>query len=518
MSSTENAGDASDAPRTTDAPHTAGPTGTAVPAPAPAPTAPAPALGPAPGAGSAPAPGAVVNGGISFWYAREGLPAPREPLPGDASADVVIVGGGYTGLWTAYYLKKAAPFLRITVLERKFCGYGASGRNGGWLYNGIAGRDRYARLHGHEAAVRLQGAMNDTVAEVVRVAAEEGIDADVHQGGVLEVACTPAQLARLRAFHETELSYGEKDREFHGARETAERVRVADAVGSSWTPHGARLHPAKLVTGLAAAVEALGVTVHESTPVTGIRPKHAVTPYGTVRAPYVLRCTEGFTASLKGQRRTWLPMNSSMIATEPLTAEQWESVGWEGRETLGDMAHAYMYAQRTADGRIALGGRGRPYRFGSRTDDDGRTQAATVGALREVLLRRFPQLAGVGVAHAWSGVLGVPRDWCATVALDRSTGLGWAGGYVGSGVATANLAARTLRDLVQRDSGQSGATDLTALPWVDHKVRKWEPEPLRWLGVHGMYATYRAADRREATTHAAQSSRIARVADRVAGR
>ncbi|MCT9106081.1 NAD(P)/FAD-dependent oxidoreductase [Streptomyces mirabilis] len=460
----------------------------------------------------------TANGGISFWYADDGLPEPREPLPGDATADVVIVGGGYTGLWTAYYLKKAAPFLRVTVLEQKFCGYGASGRNGGWLYNGIAGRDRYAKLHGHEAAVRLQKAMNETVDEVVRVTAEEGIEADVHQGGVLEVAYTPAQLARLKAFHAHELSYGEKDRELYGARETVERVRVADAVGSAWTPHGARLHPVKLIKGLAAAAEALGVTIHEKTPVTEIRPKHAVTPYGTVRAPYVLRCTEGFTASLKGQKRTWLPMNSSMIATERLTPEQWATIGWEGRETLGDMAHAYMYAQRTADDRIALGGRGVPYRFGSRTDNDGRTQQATIDALHEILVRFFPSLAGVGVAHAWSGVLGVPRDWCATVTLDRSTGLGWAGGYVGSGVATTNLAARTLRDLIQQDSGQAGPTDLTALPWVGHKVRKWEPEPFRWLGVQGMYATYRTADRRELTTHSAQSSRLARMADRVAGR
>ncbi|MGW5868681.1 NAD(P)/FAD-dependent oxidoreductase [Streptomyces sp. NPDC055239] len=460
----------------------------------------------------------TINGGISFWYADHGTPAPREPLPGDESADVCIVGGGYTGLWTAYYLKKAAPFLRITVLEQKFCGYGASGRNGGWLYNGIAGRDRYARLHGKDAAIRLQEAMNDTVTEVIRTAAEEQIDADIHHGGVLEVAYTPAQLTRLKDFHTTELAYGEKDRTLLGARETADRIRVSGAVGSTWTPHGARLHPVKLVQGLAAAVQSLGVTIHESTPVTEIKPKHAITPYGTVRAPYILRCTEGFTASLKGQRRTWLPMNSSMIATAPLTDAQWESIGWEGRETLGDMAHAYMYAQRTADGRIALGGRGVPYRFASRTDNDGRTQPPTIEALRDILTRFFPQLAGVQVAHAWSGVLGVPRDWCATVTLDRATGLGWAGGYVGSGVATANLAARTLRDLVQQDSGQAGPTDLTTLPWVNHKVRKWEPEPLRWLGVHGMYATYRNADHRELATPTTQAPRLARLADRLSGR
>ncbi|MFJ6726017.1 NAD(P)/FAD-dependent oxidoreductase [Streptomyces sp. NPDC091281] len=459
-----------------------------------------------------------VNGGVSFWFADDGLPAVREPLPGDTTADVVIVGGGYTGLWSAYYLKKADPALRVVVLEQRFCGYGASGRNGGWLYNGIAGRDRYAKLHGRDAAVRLQRAMNATVDEAVRALADEGIDADVHQGGVLEVARTPAQAARLKAHHAHELAYGETDRELYGARETAERIRVAGAVGSSWTPHGARVHPVKLVKGLAATVEALGVAVYESTPVTEIAPGRAVTPYGTVRAPYVLRCTEGFTAGLKGQKRTWLPMNSSLIATEPLTDAQWAAIGWDGREALGDMAHAYMYAQRTADGRIAIGGRGVPYRYGSRTDHDGRTQRATVEALREILVGFFPALAATRIAHAWSGVLGVPRDWCATVTLDRATGLGWAGGYVGSGVATAHLAGRTLRDLVRLDAGQDGPTDLTDLPWVGHRVRRWEPEPLRWLGVQGMYATYRAADRRETERHSTGSSRLARIADRVAGR
>ncbi|MFF5705953.1 NAD(P)/FAD-dependent oxidoreductase [Streptomyces sp. NPDC012794] len=457
----------------------------------------------------------TINGGISFWYAT-GTTAhqpPRAPLTGDATADVVIVGGGYTGLWTAYYLKRAAPDLRVTVLEQKFCGYGASGRNGGWLYNGIAGRDRYAALHGHEAARRLQHAMNDTVAEVIAVAAEEDIDADVHRGGVLEVARTPAQLSRLRAFHTAELSFGETDRELYDAPATRARIDVADAVGSSWTPHGARVHPLKLVRGLATACERLGVTLHESTPVTEIAPRRAVTPYGTVRAPYVLRCTEGFTAALKGHRRTWLPMNSSMIVTAPLPPSVWERLNWQDAPLLGDMAHAYTYAQRTADDRIAIGGRGVPYRFGSRTDHDGRTQPATIASLRDVLVSFFPVLAGTEITHAWSGVLGVPRDWCATVALDAATGLGWAGGYVGSGVAAANLAGRTLRDLVLGDR-----TELTALPWVHHRVRRWEPEPFRWLGVHALYAAYRGADRREAATRRPATTPLARLADRVSGR
>lgn len=458
----------------------------------------------------------TINGGISFWHATDGTaPAqpPRAPLTGNTTADVVIVGGGYTGLWTAYYLKTAAPDLRVTVLEQKFCGYGASGRNGGWLYNGIAGRDRYAALHGHQAAQRLQHAMNETVTEVIDTAAKEGIDADIHRGGVLEVARTPAQLSRLKAFHTAELAFGETDRELYDATDTRARINVADAVGSSWTPHGARIHPLKLVNGLAAACERLGVVIHESTPVTEIAPRRALTPYGTVRAPYVLRCTEGFTAALKGQKRSWLPMNSSMIATAPLPPDVWSQLGWSGAATLGDMAHAYMYAQRTADDRIAIGGRGVPYRYGSRTDNDGRTQPATITALTSLLESFFPALAGVEITHAWSGVLGVPRDWCATVTLDATTGLGWAGGYVGSGVATANLAARTLRDLVLNDK-----TDLTTLPWVNHRVRRWEPEPFRWLGVQALYAAYREADRRESTTHTPTTTPLARLADRISGR
>ncbi|OKI63027.1 NAD(P)/FAD-dependent oxidoreductase [Streptomyces sp. MJM1172] len=457
----------------------------------------------------------TINGGISFWYATDPTATrpPRPPLTGDTTADVVIVGGGYTGLWTAYYLKTAAPGLRVTVLEQKFCGYGASGRNGGWLYNGIAGRDRYAALHGHQAALRLQRAMNDTVTEVIDTAAKEGIDADIHRGGVLEVARTPAQLGRLKAFHAAELGFGESDRELFDATETHRRIGVADAVGSSWTPHGARIHPLKLVKGLAAACERLGVVLHENTPVTEIAPRRAITPYGTVRAPYVLRCTEGFTAALKGHKRAWLPMNSSMIVTAPIPESTWEALNWSDAATLGDMAHAYMYAQRTADDRIAIGGRGVPYRYGSRTDNDGTTQERTIASLTALLTSFFPVLAGTEITHAWSGVLGVPRDWCATVTLDATTGLGWAGGYVGSGVATSNLAARTLRDLVLGER-----TDLTTLPWVNHRVRRWEPEPFRWLGVQALYAAYREADRHETATHTPTTTPLARLADRISGR
>ncbi|MFD8750759.1 NAD(P)/FAD-dependent oxidoreductase [Kitasatospora sp. NPDC059577] len=461
---------------------------------------------------------AAVNGGVSFWYAADGVPEPGPGLPGDRDVDVCVVGGGYTGLWSAYYLKKADPSLRIALLEQRFCGYGASGRNGGWLYNGFAGRGAFAKRYGQQRAAAMQRVMDDAVGEVVEVAAAEGIEADIVRGGVLEVARSKPQLERLRAFVEGERGYGEGRVELLSAKEAGERVDVAGALGGSWSPFGARIQPAKLVRGLARVVRDLGVEVYEGSAVTAILPgsayrkPRAVTGSGTVTADHVLRATEGFTAGLRGERRTWLPMNSAMVATEPLPADFWAETGWQGREVLGDFAHAYMYAQRTADDRIALGGRGVPYRFGSRTDSDGSTQAETVGGLRAILNRFFPAAAQARIDHAWAGVLGVPRDWCATVELDRVTGLGWAGGYVGSGVTTTNLAGRTLRDLVLgRD------TELTGLPWVGHTVRRWEPEPLRWLGVHAMYAAYHAADRQEAGGRVTTSP-IARVADLVSGR
>ncbi|MCP2354683.1 glycine/D-amino acid oxidase-like deaminating enzyme [Nonomuraea thailandensis] len=462
-----------------------------------------------------------ANGGVSFWYRQIGLPTRRPALPGPRAYDVAIVGGGYTGLWTAYYLKQADPGLRIAILEKEFAGFGASGRNGGWLSAEFAGsRKRHAKARGRQAMIDLQRAMFRSVDEVIEVTRAEGIDADVHKGGLIHVATNPAQRRRLRAgvADLRAWGYGEDDVRLLGRDEQRERVQVAGALEASYSPHCARIQPAKLAVGLAAAVERLGVDIFEDTTVTEIRPRRqggpacAVTTRGVVSAEYVIRATEGFTAGLAGQHRQWLPMNSSMIITEPLPADVWKHIGWQGNELLEDEAHAYVYTQRTADDRIAIGGRGVPYRFGSRTDRRGATQAQTVALLWRMLVKLFPAAADVRVQHAWCGVLGVPRDWCSTVHLDHASGLGWAGGYVGSGVTTTNLAGRTLRDLVLRRE-----SELTGLPWVGRQVRQWEPEPLRWAGVQLIYALFRAADRHE-NERGATTSAYARLANLISGR
>jgi glycine/D-amino acid oxidase-like deaminating enzyme len=453
-------------------------------------------------------------GDVSFWYADIGQPFRRAPLDGDRSADVAIIGAGYTGLWTAYYLKEANPALDIIVIEKEFAGFGASGRNGGWLTGGFAWNHARYLQTSSEAAVRaMVAAMNGTVDEVIRVTEAEGIDADIRRTDELMVATKPAQLGRMRAEVEHRRHWGEEDRVFEmNGSDLAERIRIPGALGAMVVTNVARVQPAKLVRGLAKAVERRGVRIVEGTTVTGFAPGVVSTDRGTVQAPVILRCTEGFTAGLPGLKREWLPLNSAQIATEPLPAEVWARIGWDGHEIIADFANAYCYCQRTREGRITVGARGVPYRYGSSLDTNGAPDPETIRRLTAILHRHFPAAAGAKIDHAWCGVLAVPRDWCATVGLDPVTGLGWAGGYVGVGVSTSNLAGRTLADLAL-----GLETGLVGLPWVNRRVKGWEPEPLRWLGVTGMYALLNAADRREDRPDAGPS-RLAGLGNWLTGR
>ncbi|WP_298119045.1 FAD-binding oxidoreductase [uncultured Aurantimicrobium sp.] len=456
----------------------------------------------------------LTNGNVSFWYDEVGFPVRKPALAESLSCDVCIVGAGYTGMWTAYYLKKAAPNLRVVLLEQQFAGYGASGRNGGWLTNSVTGgRDQYVSSHGKESALAMQSAMNHTVDEVIRICELEGIDADIVKGGELNAAFNPAQHERLLEWAAEEHSWGYDDVQVFNKAETLSRITLPNVRSSIWHPHCARIQPAKLAQGLRKVILELGVELYEDTTVVEIGINQAITAQGTVHADHVIRATEGFTANLKGVHRQVLPMNSSIIMTEPLPEAVWEEIGWSGYETLGDMAHVYFYAQRTADNRIAMGGRGVPYRFGSKTDTNGTAQASTVKTLMNLTRKHFPQTQNFEFEHVWSGVLGVPRDWSAAVNYVSSTGEGSAGGYVGTGVTATNLAGRTLADLIQGKQ-----TELTNLPWVNHHVRNWEIEPLRWIATHGLYAAYGLADTREQNSSSSHTSVIAALANKITGR
>jgi len=449
----------------------------------------------------------------SFWHdSVPGALTRRAPLPGDAQADVAIVGAGYTGLWTAYYLTELDPSLRIVMLERDIAGYGASGRNGGWCYGGLPGsRHRLVDDYGRDAVMRYERACFETVDVIGAALEREGIDAQFHKGGWSTLAMTDVGLQHARAAVDGHRAFGHSDDDYRllSAEETRARTNVPGALGTVFCPHAARVHPARLARGLADTVERRGVGIYEGTNVTRIEPGRVRTDRGTVHAEIIIRATEGFTPELKGEKRTLLPFASCMVATEPLPQMVWDEIGWSGREVLSDGRRLFIYAQRTADDRIALGGRGHPYIFGSRLET--RFHDLPVhDRLQGVIARLFPAAADAPISHTWGGVLGIPRNFNASVGLDRRTGIGWAGGYVGDGVAVTNLAGRTLADLVlQRD------TDLVSLPWVNHRSRAWEPEPLRWIAANGSLRLLRIAERAE--EHGTRSSRAGRVVDWLTG-
>lgn len=455
--------------------------------------------------------------GVSLWQATAppaSVAAPRTPLDRDVDADVIVVGGGYTGLWSAYYLAAARPDCRVVVLEAETVGFGASGRNGGWCSALLPmGADAIAERHGHDAAVRMQRAMYDTLDEIERVVAAEGIDCHFSRGGTVVLARTAAQEARLRDEIATARRYGlgDEDLRWLGPAEANERVRATQVRGATFTPHCAAIHPMRLALGLAEAAERRGVRIHEWSRVESIGSGEVRTAAATVRAPFVVRATEAWTCRLPGLRRSIVPVYSLMVATAPLPDDLLAQIGLDRRETFADGRRMIIYGQRTADGRLAFGGRGAPYHYGSRMrpafDIDDRVHES----LRRTLGELFPALADVEITHRWGGAVGAPRDWTCSVGLDEPTGTAWAGGYVGDGVATTNLAGRTIAHLVTGE--ESG---LVELPWVGHRSPNWEPEPLRWLGINGLARLPVAADRYEERTGRTDRWR-GRIVDRLLG-
>ena len=451
----------------------------------------------------------------SYWLYEAGASA-EDTLEGDRSVDYCIVGGGLTGLWTAYYLRKARPDAEIAVIEKRMAGYGASGRNAGWLSSEFDGSyEDIAARGGRAGVVALHHAMNRTFDEVLEVCRAEGIDADQHQGGIIRFAQNRPQLARVRESYEKRRSWGaDAGYRWLSADEVAERVAVDGVLGGYFNEYGARVQPGKMVRQLLEVVRRQGVRVHENTEALRIEPSRVLTARGTVRAPVIIRAVEAYLVELPGHKRDVFPMQSTVIVTEPVPVELRPEIGWSGAELIADGANAYAAAQLTSDWRVVMGARGinPKYGYGSALDKEGATTDRARAHLFEAITNWFPQLRDLQIADSWCGVLGIPRDWTPSVNFDASTGIASAGGYVGSGVSTTNLAGRTLTDLVT-----GVRSDLTQLPWVGRPLRRWEPEPLRWIGVNAMKRLYRAADVRE-ERGLERPSRLSRIGAMVTGR
>lgn len=420
----------------------------------------------------------------SFWLETCGDDlTPRPRLDGSVSVDVAIMGAGYTGLWTAYYLLQRDPSLRVAVVEREIAGFGASGRNGGWCYPGFpVSSGVLSERFGKEAARAVSDAMYDTYHEIARTVAAEQIDAQWQEGGALRLARGEHQREAIEGGYRAIEAMGLAEHyQLLDARQVAEKVQITDVVAGMFNPTAASIHPARLARGLARAVEKHGGTIYEQTAVTdyeGGQTPRLITPYGDVRARTVVLAGEAYSQQLPKLQRTMVPMYSLIVLTEPLSEADWNEIGWKNRELVSSSRMSVDYLNRTADGRIMFGGRGAPYRMNSLISDELDRHEPTHEMLRTMAREWFPPLKNVRFTHAWGGPLGMPRDWMPTTSFDARSGIARAGGYTGQGVATTNLSGRVLTDLI------TGTTSpLTQLPTVNHQSPLWEPEPFRWMGI-----------------------------------
>jgi glycine/D-amino acid oxidase-like deaminating enzyme len=429
----------------------------------------------------------------SFWLEDSGESLTARPaLKSSTDVDVAILGGGYSGLWTAYYLLLQEPLLRVAVVDKEIAGFGASGRNGGWCSpNFPVTAGALEKRFGAEAARNLLLSMRASVDEVGRVCNEEKIDARFHKGGVLTLARGRHQLPGIRSSYAAYERLGLGYRyQMLSATEATERIRVSDVHGGLFTPDGASLHPARLVRGLARAVEARGGIIYEQTPVTGLKAGSLITPGGELRAKRaIVLAGEAYLTRLPSLHRALLPVYSLISLTEPLSARQWSEIGWQNGESVASTRNTVVYLTKTPDGRILFGSRGAPYAFGSKIRDQQDTHEATVKMIQRSLVEWFPPLAGIGFTHAWGGPVGMPRDWMPAVRFDASSRIGSIMGYTGQGVSTSNLSGRLLAGLIT-----NRPTGLEMLPPAQRRSPKWEMEPLRWLIVRYMQGAFLRID------------------------
>jgi len=429
----------------------------------------------------------------SLWWDSLSKPLkPRESVNSNLNFDVAIIGAGYTGLWSAYYLKQKEPNLNICVFDASVAGFGASGRNGGWCSALFpVGLDKLANQSDRQTAIRMQKTMFETVNEVGRIIEKENIDAEWQKGGSYSIARDDIQLkrAKMEANHFKEWGFNDDDYTFLNEAEAKERINASNILGTTFTPHCAAINPAKLVRQLAEVIEKKGVKIFENSKVTNFSQNQVIVNNYLIKTNFIINATEAYRSNFKKYKRASIPVYSLMIATEPLSQNIWNEIGLKNRETFADYRNVIIYGQRTKDNRFAFGGRGAPYHFGSKINPIFDQHKKTHEDLLETLIDIFPVIKGVKVTHTWGGPLAIGRDWASHVTFNQKSNILSAGSYVGDGVGTSNLAGRTISDLILNRS-----TDLTNLPWVQHKSKKWEIEPFRWIGVNSTLQMAKIAD------------------------
>jgi glycine/D-amino acid oxidase-like deaminating enzyme len=440
---------------------------------------------------------------ISYWHETVDLSAPRPALSGTVDADVAIIGGGYCGLSTAWYLKRAQPGLRVVVLEREVCGYGASGRNGGFAMTlfGLT-MELVKRRFGSAAVREAQDFMDAAVDHLGTLVREHGVACDYHRGGLLTVATTPGGARRLQRETRLAIRLGIPGIHYLDAAETRRRVDSPTYLGGRLEANAALINPARLARELLRLAEDAGAVIYEETPVTRVRPGPPGSPVlvhtaqGRVRARKVLFATNAYGSAFPQLRPLQVPVGTYIVLTEPLTPEQLAPIGWANGEGVEDSPNFVHYYRLTADNRLLMGGGDVTFRFGATlpSDNEPRIFNQLVTHLRQT----FPSLRNAAITHAWGGPV--------SVTLDMAPAFGWLGadrriayalGCVGHGVALMTYSGQLLRDLLLEQP-----TSLTELFFVNRRTLPWPPEPLRYLAeaaLHGyMYLEDGGARRRVA--------------------
>jgi glycine/D-amino acid oxidase-like deaminating enzyme len=429
----------------------------------------------------------------SFWWHELPNWQPRAAIEQDLDLDVAIIGAGYTGLWSAFYLKQLKPELNVAIFEAEHVGFGASGRNGGWVSAlWPVQLSEIAKLHGAEVAHNFQVSLHALIDELEQTLIKYSIAADFQKSGTMNFARSQPQLTRLQRELTAYRKFGFGDADYQLVSNLATLPNATNLRGALVSPHCASIHPAKLVRGLAEQVESMGVTIYENSKVTKLSPREINVNNRKVKAPQIVVAIEGYRHQLLP--RTTAPIHSLMFITDLIPAALLDELRIPAGVTFNDARNLVIYGQRTSANQIAFGGRGAPYQMGSKTGIKAEMHQGAFKYLQSALIEMFPDLQPycINPSYTWGGPIGVSRDWKPSVSYSPVTGIATAGNYVGDGVAASFLAGQTIADLLT-----SRTSAITNLPWVDHSSKRWEVEPIRYLLINLARVAINSADRVE---------------------
>ncbi|MDH6198286.1 glycine/D-amino acid oxidase-like deaminating enzyme [Mycobacterium frederiksbergense] len=428
-----------------------------------------------------------------YWSAEVSGAAQYPRATTTAHYDLLIVGGGYTGLWSALLAVQRDPGIRVAVLEAATIGGAASGRNGGFVEASLTHGEANGRSRWPEEFDTLQRLGHENLDDIEKAVVELGLNCDFERNGVLNVAVEDYQVKELR----------QQPADDHST--FLDQAAVRDLVNSPTYLAGllsprdaATVQPAKLAAELARVCDRYGVEIYEHTPVTGVTgargasPIQITTDVTTLLADRVILATNAFPSLLKRYRYHTVPVYDYVLMTEPLTHEQLDSIGWRGRQGIADMANQFHYYRLSADNRILWGGYDAVYHFGRRIDPRLEDRPDTYARLASHFFTTFPQLEGLRFTHRWAGVIDTSTRFCAFFGDANQGRIAYAAGFTGLGVAATRFAANVLLDKVHRQR-----TERTELSMVQSMPMPFPPEPLTWMGVNATRWALDRADHRD---------------------